>query len=129
MTITFVNFAFFHIKYPFLAPPGGAFFMCLYHLLTRIFDCGQLAGTADTCSSIVPKKFYEKTNNAYPLHRLGEGAVYTAGTCCANNFSSLLYSSQPPAFDFGILYAANVYRGCRELWTVEKSLGSLPLCH
>ncbi len=62
-----------------------------------------------------PEKIYEKTNNAYPLHRLGEGAVYTAGTCCANNFSSLLYSSQPPAFDFGILYAANVYKGCREL--------------
>lgn len=55
-----------------------------------------------------PEKIYEKTNNAYPLHRLGEGAVYTAGTCCANNFPSLLYSLKPPAiliFGFGILYA------------------------
>ena len=30
MTITFVDFAFFHIKYPFLAPPGGTFFIVFY---------------------------------------------------------------------------------------------------
>ena len=56
-----------------------------------------------------PRKNLRKTSDAYPLHSresarkeagdnarikpLPEGAVYTAGTCCANNFS-LFYSLQ-----------------------------------
>ena len=38
-------------------------------------------------------KEVEKMTMLIPSHHLKEGAVYTAGTCCANNFSSLLYSS------------------------------------
>lgn len=40
MTITFVEFAFFHIKYPFLAPPGGTFllsFISFNNKYVRIF--------------------------------------------------------------------------------------------
>ena len=37
-------------------------------------------------------KEVEKMTTLIPSHHLKEGAVYTAGTCCANIFS-LLYSS------------------------------------
>ena len=38
------------------------------------------------------KNFTKKLTMLIPSHHLKEGAVYTAGTCCANIFS-LLYSS------------------------------------
>lgn len=40
MTITFVDFAFFHIKYPFLALPGGTFLLSFisFLLITNMLE-------------------------------------------------------------------------------------------
>ena len=59
-------------------------------------ESDTLALLAQRIPAAALSKEVEKMTMLIPSHHLKEGAVYTAGTCCANNFSSLLYSSQPP---------------------------------